>query len=137
MRLLGGYLRRPNASAIISAMYVLIYMPAFNEEKRIAEVVARTARELLAPPSERSAWFVRMLAEDTTCLLGGNVAERTADGQAAYGIELPGQVLRLGLEDICGVAESVPWQGEPLQSWVPSWKRTVLLWFPPGNSPWQ
>ncbi len=42
------------------------------------------------------------MAEGTTCLLGGTVAEER-DDEPAYGIAYPGQVLRLGLTDIAGV----------------------------------
>jgi hypothetical protein len=46
----------------------------------------------------RTPWFTRVLADATTCLIGGNAA-------GAYGITTPGQVIRLGPEDIAG-AES-------------------------------
>lgn len=75
------------------------------ETGRLVDVVARCARELLAPAGRRSPWFRRMLAEETTCLIGGNVVEIREDGEAAYGLTFPGQVVRLGLEDIVGIEE--------------------------------
>lgn len=82
----------------------LVAEPATRiETGRAAAVLAHCALEALAPPDARSPWFQRLLAEQTTCLLGGNVAERDADGQPAYGLTYPGQVVRLGLPDLVGV----------------------------------
>lgn len=61
--------------------------------------------DMLRTRASRSAWFKRMLAEKTTCLLGGNVVEVTEEGETAYGISSPGQVIRLGLNDLKGVRE--------------------------------
>jgi len=75
------------------------------ETGRIADVVAQCALQALAPPNERDAWFVRMLEGSTNCLLGGSVVEQHDDGECAYGLTYPGQVVRLGLDDIMGVEE--------------------------------
>ncbi len=79
------------------------------ETGRIAEVLARCALQSLAPANMRELWFERMLSAKTTCLLGGNVVD-IHGGEAAYGISEPGQVIRLGLEDIMGAAESIECQ---------------------------
>ena len=71
------------------------------ETGAIAAVAARCAAELLCPPRRRGAWRRRALTAGTTCLLGGNVIEQV-DGQPAYGLTYPGQVVRLGLEDVAG-----------------------------------
>ena len=76
----------------------LVAEPATRiETLRAALVLARCAVELLAP---QTAWFARMLAEHTTCLLGGNAS-------GAYGITAPGQVLRLGLDEITGTSDRI------------------------------
>jgi hypothetical protein len=83
----------------------LVAEPATKIETiRVAEVVARCAVELCA--SRRSAWFARMLAAQTTCLLGGNVARQLATGDHAYGIREPGQVIRLGVDDLAGASDT-------------------------------
>jgi len=76
------------------------------ETGRVAEVTARCAAEVLAPAESRSTWFQRLLAEGTTCLLGGNVVEQIDDDETAYGLTYPGQVVRLGLGDVAGVGAS-------------------------------
>jgi len=68
------------------------------ETARVAEVAARCLAQLVLPASARAPWLRRLLDAGTTCLLGGNVAE-----EGAYGIDYPGQVVRLGLEDVTGV----------------------------------
>jgi hypothetical protein len=73
------------------------------ETGRVAEVTARCAAEVIAPPETRSRWFQRMLAGETTCLLGGNVVEQIGD-EMSYGLTFPGQVVRLGLGDVAGAA---------------------------------
>ena len=73
------------------------------ETGRIADLVALCTQQILAHP--RAAWFQRMLDESTTLLLGGNVVDDRG-GELAYGIATPGQVLRLGLEDIAGASAS-------------------------------
>ena len=75
------------------------------DTNHIAEVAARIAAELLSPPSKRSFWIQRMLTQNTTCLLGGNTIEQKEDGSYAYGLTQPGQVIRLGLEDIASREE--------------------------------
>ena len=77
----------------------LVAEPASRiETLRAAHVLARCAVELLS--STRSPWFTRVLADQTTCVLGGNAA-------GAYGITSPGQVIRLGLDDIIGTTDHV------------------------------
>jgi hypothetical protein len=83
----------------------LVAEPATRiETGRVAEIAARCVAEALAPAARRGLWFRRMLATGTTCLLGGNVVERLGDddGTTAYGLTFPGQVVRLGLEDVAG-----------------------------------
>ena len=89
------------------AAYVeLVAEPASAlETTSIAAVTARCAAEALAPPAQRGRWFRRLLAHGTTCLLGGNVTEEQ-DGQPAYGLTYPGQVVRLGLDDVVGTGHS-------------------------------
>lgn len=77
------------------------------ETGRIAEVAWLCLTELLAPAGARSPWFGRALALGTNCFLGGNVVERHADGGSAYGLEFPGQVVRLGTGDIAGAGDQV------------------------------
>ncbi|MBI4864309.1 MAG: ThiF family adenylyltransferase [Candidatus Riflebacteria bacterium] len=72
---------------------------------RIADVAAMCVGELLAPPADRSGWFRRMLESGTTCLLGGNVVEDRGEGETAYGLTYPGQVVRLGVGDIAGTED--------------------------------
>jgi hypothetical protein len=70
----------------------LVAEPATQiETLRAAHVLARCAVELIDPT--RTPWFTRVLADATTCLVGGNAA-------GAYGITTPGQVIRLGPEDV-------------------------------------
>lgn len=52
------------------------------------------------PPS----WFRRALTEESTCFLGGNHAEQLDSGAWAYHIRYPGQVLRLGTNQIAGAS---------------------------------
>ncbi len=94
---IAAFLYRDDAS---HARYAdLVAEPASQiETLRAAHVLARCVVELLAP--RRTPWFARVLAEATTCLLGGNVA-------GACGITEPGQVLRLGTGDIVGAADVV------------------------------
>jgi len=73
------------------------------ETGRIADVAAQCLVEALVTRDQRSPWLKRMIASGTTCLLGGNVAELDEDGPA-YGLTYPGQVVRLGLADVVGVA---------------------------------
>jgi hypothetical protein len=81
----------------------LVAEPASGiETGRIALVAAQALVEVLRPPSTRGAWAQRLLAEGTTCLLGGNLVELGADGEPAYGLTYPGQVVRLGLGDVIG-----------------------------------
>jgi len=75
------------------------------ETMRAGEVLARCALELCA--RRRSPWFQRALGAGTTCLLGGNVARPLPGGGHAYGIREPGQVIRLGLDDIAGTEDTV------------------------------
>jgi hypothetical protein len=70
------------------------------ETSRVSDVAARCVRELLAPAL--STWFQRLLDHATTCLLGGNVVEGAGDGENAYGLDYPGQVVRLGVGDLVG-----------------------------------
>lgn len=72
------------------------------ETGRIAEVAGRCLVELLAPAARRSQWFKRLLAEATSCLLGGSVVEPRGPGETAYGITFAGQVVRLGVDDVVG-----------------------------------
>jgi len=76
------------------------------ETSAIAGLTARCAVEALRPQANRGGWFERALASGTTCLLGGNVAEQAEDGQPAYGLTYPGQVVRLGLDDVIGTGRS-------------------------------
>jgi hypothetical protein len=96
------FLYRPISDRERARLYTdLVAEPATRiETMRAAAILARASLELCA--SRRSAWFERVLAAGTTCLLGGNVARRLADGSFAYGIREPGQVIRLGLEDLTG-----------------------------------
>ncbi len=111
-----GHLYRGPAEPIPDDVAAFLYEPATDEVRaqrytdlvaepasqletlRAAHVLARCAVELLSPT--RSPWFTRVLAESTTCLLGGNVA-------GAYGITHPGQVLRLGRDDIAGPTDQI------------------------------
>ena len=95
-----AFLYEPVADTVRAQRYTdLVAEPASQiETLRAAHVLARCAVELLAPV--RSAWFTRVLAESTTCLVGGNAA-------GAYGITHPGQVLRLGLDDIAGATDQI------------------------------
>lgn len=70
------------------------------ETGRIADLATRCLLELARPGRERAEWFRRLVAEGTSCLLGGNVVERGADGAPSFGILEPGQVVRLGLGDL-------------------------------------
>lgn len=102
-----AFLYRPLDDATRARAYTdLVAEPAsMIDTIRAAELLARCAVELCAP--YRSPWFARMLADATTCLLGGNVAQALSDGYFAYGIREPGQVIRLGLEDIAGSADAI------------------------------
>jgi hypothetical protein len=94
-----AFLYEPVADAVRTRRYDLVAEPASQiETLRAAHVLARCALEIASP--ERSPWFARLVAESTTCLLGGNAA-------GAYGITSPGQVLRLGLEDIAGTTATI------------------------------
>ncbi|MBI2570255.1 MAG: ThiF family adenylyltransferase [Candidatus Schekmanbacteria bacterium] len=66
---------------------------------RLAAVTTACVVEALRPPLDRAPWFRRLLREKTTCLLGGNQVTEIG-GRPAYGIQRPGQVIRLGLEDL-------------------------------------
>lgn len=77
------------------------------ETSRIAEVAGRCALEMLRPPPDRAGWFSNLLTESTTCLLGSNRPQKTEDGDWAYGITYPGQVIRLGLGDLAGAEDSL------------------------------
>jgi hypothetical protein len=70
------------------------------ETGRIADLATRCLLELVRPDRERADWFRRVVAEGTSCLLGGNLCEHGEDGAPAYGIVAPGQVVRLGLPDL-------------------------------------
>jgi hypothetical protein len=104
---LARFLYRDISPAERERLYVdLVAEPATRvETARVGDVLAQCAVEALAAPCDRGPWFARLLAEGTTCLLGGNVVERDAEGTLAYGLSYPGQVVRLGLEDVVGVEE--------------------------------
>jgi hypothetical protein len=70
------------------------------ETARPAEVAARVLLELLRRRAERSAWLARLLADDTTWLLGSSVEEPNP-----YGLTFAGQVVRLGLDDLVSFEE--------------------------------
>jgi hypothetical protein len=95
-----AFLYEPAADDVRAQRYTdLVAEPASQiETLRAAHVLARCAAELMSPV--RSPWFSRVLADSTTCLLGGNVA-------GAYGITHAGQVLRLGLDDIAGPTDQI------------------------------
>jgi hypothetical protein len=77
----------------------LVAEPATQiETLRAAHVLARCAVELVS--AHRTPWFRRVLAEATTCLIGGNSA-------GAYGITTPGQVVRLGPADVAGAGDEL------------------------------
>lgn len=79
----------------------LVAEPATRIETfRPALLLARCAAQVLA--ERRAPWFRRLLQASTTLLLGGNTVDPHADGSLAYGISQPGQVVRLGLEDVVG-----------------------------------
>jgi hypothetical protein len=103
---IASFLYRPMDDADRERAYTdLVAEPATKIETfRVAELLARCAVELLA--HERSPWFGRLLAESTTCLLGGNVARRLPTGDHAYGIRTPGQVIRLGVDDLAGADDT-------------------------------
>jgi molybdopterin/thiamine biosynthesis adenylyltransferase len=115
------FLYRPISDGERARLYTdLVAEPATRiETTRAAAVLARATLELCA--TRRSAWFERVLAAGTTCLLGGNVARRLGDGSFAYGISEPGQVIRLGLEDLAGSLD------------CEVCKRRVTVALPPAN----
>ena len=104
---IASFLYQPMTDAQRARAYTdLVAEPATRIETiRAGEVLARCALELCAP--RRGPWFSRMLAAGTTCLLGGNVAQPLPDGSHAYGIREPGQVIRLGLDDITGPSDTL------------------------------
>jgi len=69
--------------------------------------LTRIVIELSLPQAARSPWFSRLLAEERTCLVGGNRAEKH-DGEWAYGINCPGQVVSYGVSDIVGTDRQEP-----------------------------
>ncbi|MCC6806282.1 MAG: ThiF family adenylyltransferase [Deltaproteobacteria bacterium] len=83
------------------ATYVdLVAEPASAiETGRVADVAMACVTELAR--KQRGAWFLRALADQTTCFIGGNTVD-VRDGAPAYGISRPGQVVRLGLDDLAG-----------------------------------
>jgi ThiF family len=111
-----GHLYRGPAEPLPDELAAFLYEPVSDRERaqrytdlvaepasqietlRAAHVLARCALELASP--HRSPWFARVLAESTTCLLGGNAS-------GAYGITSPGQVVRLGLDDIAGTTDHI------------------------------
>lgn len=111
-----GHLYRGPAEPLPDELAAFLYEPVSDRERaqrytdlvaepasqietlRAAHVLARCALEVAS--ARRSPWFARVLAESTTCLLGGNAA-------GAYGITSPGQVVRLGLDDIAGTTERI------------------------------
>lgn len=93
------------------------------ETVRIASVAARAIHAMLSPvPPE---WWRRARDEETVCLLGGNTTARDdATGEPAYGITSVGQVVRLGLDELCSSARQCPVCQRPLpavQSSLPAW----------------
>jgi hypothetical protein len=102
-----SFLYQPMADARRERAYAdLVAEPATRiETMRAGEVLARCALELCA--RRRSPWFERVLGAGTTCLLGGNVARPLPDGGHAYGIREPGQVIRLGLDDVVGSEDTI------------------------------
>jgi hypothetical protein len=79
----------------------LVAEPATRvETARIADVASHLALEALAPRASRAAWFRRLVEAQTTVLLGGNTVVETEAGTPAYGLTRPGQVVRLGREDL-------------------------------------
>lgn len=95
-----AFLYQPVSDELRAARYRdLVAEPASRiETARAAELLARCALELVT--EQRSPWFSRVIAEGTTCLLGGNAVFRYDDGEYAYGITHPGQIVRLGLADV-------------------------------------
>ena len=95
-----SFLYEPVPDATRAQRYTdLVAEPASQiETLRAAHVLARCAAELASP--DRSPWFARVLAESTTCLIGGNAS-------GSYGITQRGQVIRLGLDDIAGSTDDI------------------------------
>jgi hypothetical protein len=88
---------RPNPSGYRD----LVAEPASAiETGRVADVAIGCLSELLA--ERRAGWFERLCAEETTCLIGGNTTDVLDGGEPAYGITRPGQVVRVGLDDLVG-----------------------------------
>lgn len=92
--------RQADAQTRDAAYKDLVAEPASAiETGRVADVATVCALEL---GTAKSPWLTRMIAEGTTCLIGGNTVDLTANGDAAYGITRPGQVVRVGLDDLVG-----------------------------------
>ncbi|HMA32844.1 MAG TPA: ThiF family adenylyltransferase [Chloroflexia bacterium] len=68
---------------------------------RAADLLARLVWQLSLSPRARTPWFIRLLADGRTVLIGGNGVvrvrpfqpARAAGAGAAYGIQVPGQVV--------------------------------------------
>ena len=54
--------------------------------------MARLTIQLGTPTGLRERWFLELMAEEATCLVGGVQVEETRAGRA-YGIEVPGEIL--------------------------------------------
>ncbi len=76
------------------------------ESGRAADVLTRLAAELAQPRPQRPPWLRDVLAREQTCLIGGLTAEAVPDADGdlawAYGVQVPGQVVAFGVDQVVG-----------------------------------
>lgn len=67
-----------------------------------AHAALRLAVELSLPNDLRPAWLLKLLKEEKTCLVGGNISAQDENENSAYlyGVAYPGQTVVYGVNDI-------------------------------------
>lgn len=70
---------------------------------RCADIIARFGLQSLQLYAGRAPWFLRMLNEERTCLIGGNYAEfHSETGEWSFGVSAPGGVALYGVINFIG-----------------------------------
>ncbi|MBI4149568.1 hypothetical protein HY491_03910 [Candidatus Woesearchaeota archaeon] len=95
----------PNLSSEQAEMFYGGTQPAtIFETWPSSHSLMRLCIELLLPDAARSAWFWRLLHNETPVLVGGNLAQQQ-DGFWLYGVPKPFAMVVFGKDDIIGINE--------------------------------
>jgi molybdopterin/thiamine biosynthesis adenylyltransferase len=73
------------------------------DTSRCADFVARLGLQFMLDDAQRASWFLQMLSEERTCLIGGNYCEYHEENHEwSYGVSVPGGVSLYGVINFIG-----------------------------------